>query len=340
MRKKLSAYTGLTRLSTQSLAKTAAAHFASLGSYTPSDVLAWAWNVGRYALKRRCPFPTWTEVAWDCESMHGRFGAPDLFSMSVAGDWGTGTQEAHAVAEQIWAFKPHYTVHLGDVYYSGTQREIEENFLGTSGNAYTPVAWPRGSTESFVLPGNHELYSGGDAFYKTLLPLFGQQASYFCLENKYWRILGLDTGYNSTGIDVGFLRPSCAFPKPVMTWLKTLNLNADNRKLLVLTHHGPWSSFELAYPAPAKQLAAVIDRPFLWLWGHEHRLAIYDRITQYGVTVDGRCIGSWRHAHHHQETKRHQVLVHGHASVSQSRRPRCGIQRLCQSHVYGPSTHD
>ena len=31
----------------------------------------------------------------------------------------------------------------------------------------------------------------------------GQWASFFCLENEHWRIIGIDTGYNSTRFDWG-----------------------------------------------------------------------------------------------------------------------------------------
>jgi hypothetical protein len=43
--------------------------------------------------------------------------AAEEIRLSLAGDWGTGTHEAAAVAEGILRFKPHFTIHLGDVYY-------------------------------------------------------------------------------------------------------------------------------------------------------------------------------------------------------------------------------
>jgi len=45
--------------------------------------------------------------------------------LSLAGDWGTGTHEAAAVAEGIVRFKPHFTIRLGDVYYIGHETEIK-----------------------------------------------------------------------------------------------------------------------------------------------------------------------------------------------------------------------
>jgi hypothetical protein len=45
--------------------------------------------------------------------------ATEKIRLSLAGDWGTGTHEAAAVTEGILRFKPHFTIHLGDVYYIG-----------------------------------------------------------------------------------------------------------------------------------------------------------------------------------------------------------------------------
>jgi len=64
---------------------------------------------------------------------------------SIAGDWGTGTEESFRIAEQISAFRPDYTIHLGDVYYVGDDPEIDENFLGIQTTGHTPVQFPRGS---------------------------------------------------------------------------------------------------------------------------------------------------------------------------------------------------
>jgi hypothetical protein len=57
------------------------------------------------------------------------------------------------------------------------------------------------------------MYARGEGYFNDFLPklgmrpglgrpLAGQETSYFCLQNKFWRILGLDTGYNSVGIPV------------------------------------------------------------------------------------------------------------------------------------------
>ncbi len=103
-------------------------------------------------------------------------------------------------------------------------------------------------------------------------------------------ILGLDTGYNSTGMDWGPFKPSCALPEEVIAWLG-MNPISEYKKVLVLTHHQPWSAFESAYPTAAAQLSMFIHRPILWIWGHEHRMAVYDLHSESGITAVGFCAG-------------------------------------------------
>jgi Calcineurin-like phosphoesterase len=243
----------------------------------------------------------------------------DQATLSFVGDWGTGTDEAQEVANCVREFSPDFTVHLGDVYFVGGPAEIKENYLGEKTSPYDPVRWPVGKMGSFALSGNHEMYARGRGYYEEILPRMGlrsrdsewgagQWASFFCLENKYWRIIGLDTGYNATRFDWGklplferskFLRtssrfkPSCAIPQPALAWLEsTVNPVGDNRGLILLTHHGCYSAFSDWYQIPAKQLARIIQRPVLWFWGHEHKLAIYDKYAvPGGIAAYGRCIG-------------------------------------------------
>ena len=210
--------------------------------------------------------------------------------IAMAGDWGSGTREAEKVGEQISRYSPDVTIHLGDVYYTGNPQEIKENFLGEKVSEFDPTSWPRGTQRTFSLLGNHEMFARGIPYFETLLPALGQKASYFCLENDYWRIVALDTGYNSTGLDFGPFKPSCRIPDEVLVWLASLNLEADGRGTILLSHHQPWSAFERGYATPAKQLARFIDWPVLWFWGHEHRMAVYEKYSQ-GITAWGYCIG-------------------------------------------------
>jgi hypothetical protein len=228
-------------------------------------------------------------------------------SLAVAADWATYTKESMRIASEIEKQDPDYTIHLGDTYYVGAPFEVAANFLDEG------APWVRGRKGSFGLLGNHEMYARGIAFFDKLMPTLGirkadgsfggQQAPFFCLENDHWRILGLDTGYHSTGVPLlemtRYFRPDCRFDKLLIQWLTEkvhLGDPSDKRGLLILTHHQYYSAFksEDEYPFPAKQLASLLgsQRPVIWIWGHEHKLAIYGK-TKIGdsLTAYGRCIG-------------------------------------------------
>jgi hypothetical protein len=241
--------------------------------------------------------------------------------IAIASDWATGTMEANRVANNMKACHPHYTLHLGDVYHMGEAPEIEENCFGKQRGNYHGVNWPMDCLGSFALMGNHEMYSGGHSYFKTFLPKLGlfdadkkvispQSASFFCLETDRWVILGLDTGYHAGGIpalsdipginSIPFLNVNARFDDIMMRWLKqtllTLRAGSPERKpVLVLTHHQPFSSFEQCFGKPVEQLAEAgfsDGREFVWLFGHEHRLTIYNKQRLAGsMTAYPRCVG-------------------------------------------------
>lgn len=241
--------------------------------------------------------------------------------IAVAGDWGTGTFEADMVAENMLRAAPHYTLHIGDVYYMGEAREVSENCLGAGTEFYKGVKWPSGSRGKFSLMGNHEMYSGGHAFVSEFLPTLGlvdanknvvskQYGSYFCLITDHWIILGLDTGYHSGGIPplasvplvnrIPKLNIDARFDPKMLTWLQQTiqSLQADGnaaKPVLLLTHHQPYSVFEQSFPTPVQQLASLgflKDRECVWLFGHEHRFTIYTRqILPGSINAYPHCIG-------------------------------------------------
>ena len=241
--------------------------------------------------------------------------------VAVASDWGTGTLEALTVGANIAASSPHYTVHLGDVYYMGESGEIDENCLGQNERGYKGVWWPTGSLGSFALMGNHEMYSGGQGYFGDFLGKMGlfnvdksvrepQSASHFCLETDHWLVLGLDTGYHSGGVplfthipglnSIPSLNVDARFHDKMLDWLTQMISavtppNGPKKSVLLLTHHQPVSSFEHAFTKPAEQLAQMgflNGQEFVWLYGHEHRLTIYNKLTvANSLKAYPRCIG-------------------------------------------------
>jgi hypothetical protein len=286
-----------------------------MAAFLPGRLLKWIPQVAKYWFHKKHAFRDFTTH----DKGTGIHPIEDRVKISVAGDWGTGTDEARIVGAAMEKSEPDFTIHLGDVYYVGDSNEVRENFLGEKTSPYAPVRWPMGAKGGFALNGNHEMYADGNGYWRMVVPRMGlkergsewgagQWASFFCLENKHWRIIGLDTGYNSTRFDCGkapvlqrskwlrkttWFKPSCTIPEPLIEWLKSaVNPAGDKRGLILISHHGPHSGFESWYQIPSRQLAKLIHRPVIWFWGHEHRLAIYDKFSvEDGVEAHGRCVG-------------------------------------------------
>ncbi len=115
------------------------------------------------------------------------FDLKDAKKLAIIGDWGTGLQQAKLVLEQAAAMKPDILLHLGDVYFAGTQSETQNNFLSICRSVL-------GDIPIYSLCGNHDMYSSGKGYY-SLLDQIGQKASYFCLQNDDWLFLAMDTGF-------------------------------------------------------------------------------------------------------------------------------------------------
>lgn len=287
---------------------------APLSKFAPTVLLGWIKHYLKFVFKRKHKFPSYTASPEQAiYPLPEDDGAP--VRIALAGDWGTGTDEAAAVAQQIEDFRPHYTIHLGDVYYVGDPPEVNENCLGVRDptNNYDPVCWPIGSLGSFAMNGNHEMYANGNAYFDLFLPklgirrpdgsMSGQQTSFFCLQNRFWRIIAVDTGYNSIGLPILSQIPiinsipgvggNCKLPNDHVRWLtEIVKPGADTRGIVLLAHHQYYSAFEVQYRKPAQQLwEAGVQRPVLWFWGHEHRLAGYNRTGTDKLQAYGRCIG-------------------------------------------------
>ena len=281
--------------------------FQQLRRFAPADIWGWVSEYLRYRIGRKHPFLAYAHPERD-NGIYALEGDGNEIRVALAGDWGTGTDEAFEVARCIESFDPHFSIHLGDVYFVGDPTEVKANFLGIPNprRDYLPCYWPRGSRGSFALNGNHEMFARGCGYFRLMLPQLGiadggrprgQKASFFCLENRYWRIVGLDTGYRSISIPVienlPLFYPDSALPDELVEWLRTTVFEReDKRGIVLLGHHQYCSRFDVCYRKQAEQLSEFLERPVLWFWGHEHRLAIYPMFRSgRGIAAFGRCIG-------------------------------------------------
>lgn len=225
-----------------------------------------------------------------CES--GDLDDAGKLKIAFVSDWGTGTPLAKNVMRCIGEQNPDIVIHLGDVYYSGTKKEMQSHFLDI-----VKECLPK-HTRVFNLAGNHDLYAGGAGYY-WLLEELGQPASYFCLRNIHWQIL-------SIGAPPQVGKPTDAIsaiptiePKEV-TWHQDKLKGAQGRKTVMLSHYQLFTaSGNIGRTEDNRPLALnpVLYEAFnnhlsdidLWLWGHEHNLVAFE---PYAGLKKGRCIGS------------------------------------------------
>lgn len=236
------------------------------------DWLRWMWSVTDW-VDRKDAHPMLRPTFAVAEELAGDF------TVAMTADWGTGLYGAPVIAQSIRKMasprKFDLVMHLGDVYYSGTKGEVEERFL---------QLWPTDAgTLNRALNGNHEMYSGGFGYFQLILPAFKQSCSYFALQNAQWLLVGLDTAYVDHDIDT-----------TQVAWLNLILQQADltKRKLVLFSHHQPFSRLDHQGPKLQKALKHLLDDRVItaWYWGHEHQCVLYDKHDTWGFY--GRCLGN------------------------------------------------
>jgi len=236
----------------------------------------------------------------------------ERLSIAIVGDWGTGPygQEfggqgpAVAVMNAVKNLSPDCVVHLGDVYYCGTNanrypaNEEQDNLI---------ASWDSGLTapgRNFTINSNHEMYGAAKGLIDVALsgstPFAHQnKAPYFALCFGAWVVIGLDSAY---------FDPSNLYMKGALG-------NADNtqqkqfvqglgdltaKKVLVMTHHNPMSydgstitSNKAAGVDLWDGMVELLGRqPDVWYWGHLHLGVAYNANSVLGAKgAVCRCIG-------------------------------------------------
>jgi hypothetical protein len=205
---------------------------------------------------------------------------PDVARIAMAADWGTGLYGAPKIAAQIRNVGGYeLLMHLGDVYYSGTEDEVQERFLDL---------WPRDAgRRTIAVNSNHEMYSGGFGYFKLALPAIGQQSSYLAFENTNWLLVVLDTAYVDHDMD----NEQVAWLNLVLKQSREAH-NGPAKKLVLFSHQQPFSRLDNQGPKLQNALRHLLDGRAItaWYWGHEHQCVIYDRHSAFGLL--GRCLGN------------------------------------------------
>lgn len=254
----------------------------------PGYAVGWLQGVGYAMFRKRQPYRKPSPLV--------KIG--DKARIVIAGDWATGHERAQHIARMMHkcledAAKDQdcHAVHLGDIYFSGLPDECANRFL-----QYWP-SQPASKVKHWCINGNHDMYCDGDGYFQVVLanPRFAAQrySSNFAFGNDRWQFIGLDTAYEEwrlTSKETG----------DQVKWATDLIEQAPNAKRVLLSHHQPWSDYEGNTPKKAGTVAAdaaplmADGKTAAWLWGHEHRCAIYNPLQPAGWANKlpfGSCIG-------------------------------------------------
>lgn len=244
-------------------------------------------------------------------------GSEDSIKIAIIGDWGTGDYDASPgydpsswVLQAVENLKPDYVIHLGDVYYAGTElryppNEEAKNFL---------KLWPNQFTgKSFTLNSNHEMYGGAQGYFNVALNRSDTAVSPFSLQNGFsffalefgnWVLVGLDAAYNDSSalyMQGGIGTDSS---DPQITFLNRIAKRYGDKQIILFSHQTGMSTDGTTITDPdtgkvlfplLSQLQATGITPDYWYWGHIHLGLVYGTESAVTMATDGktksRCVG-------------------------------------------------
>lgn len=241
----------------------------------------------------------------------------DSIKVAIIGDWGTGEFEASPgydpatwVLQAVENLKPDYVIHLGDVYYAGTDLryppgEEAQNFL---------ELWPSSfNGKSFTLNSNHEMYGGAQGYFNIALnrsdtsksPFSMQNGySYFALEFGKWVLVGFDAAYNDSSALYMQGGIGTDTSDPQITFLNNIAQQYADKQIIMFSHQTGMSTdgTTITDPSSGKVLFPLLSQiqatgitPNYWYWGHIHLGLAYGKQSAVTTATNGktkaRCIG-------------------------------------------------
>ena len=281
----------------------------TFGKYAQLD-LGWLTALLNYAINLLDPGSIYQPYPDSAQAYRAGIGAEkDSVSIAIVGDWGCGAYgnefggsgPAIAVMKAVKALQPDYVVHLGDVYYCGTDDRIplheeQDNLLSH---------WDTGLTEAgtnFTLNSNHEMYGAAKGLIDVALikgtPFAHQNKTpYFALGYNDWVLIGLDSAYfDPSNL---YMDGALGSDTPQQEFVKNLG-DLSGKKILVMTHHNPMSYDGDTIVQNQKAGISLWDgmqqllgrRPDIWYWGHLHLGVSYNENSVLGKTgTVCRCVG-------------------------------------------------
>ncbi|MGJ4931802.1 hypothetical protein ACQR1I_32245 [Bradyrhizobium sp. HKCCYLS2038] len=233
---------------------------------------------------------------------------PDSANLALLGDWGGANAPALAVGAAAKAAD--YLIHLGDVYYAGTNGD---DILDPIESTNFVEVWPGAAGKSFALNSNHEMYAHATGYSLTTLaaPAFASQGgNCFALTNNAFRIVGLDSAYYAPDNQLkdfpGYMIGSLGDPQgaQIQFLQNQIARLGSGQSLILLTHHNGLN-LDGSVPTAAdaayllwqqvtqvlQQIPSGASRNVVWYWGHQHAAAVYNAQQINGITITPRCCG-------------------------------------------------
>ena len=266
-----------------------------------------AYLIDLFGLYKRADFGTTPHTTNICDKELNEL------TIAIVGDWGTGVWTdgnqpkcpSQLVMKQLTDLNPDVIIHLGDVYYAGNEgigsQKLGEEYINFVSQ------WPSSAPKlSFTLNSNHEMYGGGNGYFKVAMAsdIFQTNqtgTSYFAINYGAWLIVGLDSAYYDTST---LYMSGALYDENVEKSLEqkqfmescAKSAKENNQRLIVMTHHNPLL-VNGEMPAKAKdqllwdQMTSGLGYPDYWYWGHVHNAIIYTDKSGAGSNTHCRCIG-------------------------------------------------
>jgi hypothetical protein len=223
----------------------------------------------------------------------GRPVAPEQkISVALFSDFGTGVYHSRYIAKHLAGLDPDYAIHLGDVYYAGRASELRDYFTAP----LEPVIM---RSHLFAMNANHEMFSGAIPYFDSMAErrttkagwmTQEQEGSYFCLRNKKYQIIAIDTAYHQNGRHA---------VQELNQWLgarlREGKTATPQRMNILLSPNEPYALGDKKFSDLYHDLKDFIQKKLIdfWFWGNTHYGALFDRSSQ--APFIGSCIG---HAGH------------------------------------------
>jgi hypothetical protein len=269
-----------------------------------ADALRWFFNTGYFVIRPKlhidflkARFPLHSDFTsgfkYEMKDRQGGTFAPEQkISVALFADFGTGLDHSRYIAKHIANFDPDYAIHLGDVYYAGRFSEFRQHFI-------EPLAPVIQRSRFFSMNANHEMFSGGVPYFDYLFERRNtkagwlaqeQEGSYFCLWNKQYQIIGIDTAFHADG------RHNVT---ELNQWLgerlREGKSASPKRTNILLSPNEPYALGNKKFSALYHDLEEFIQERLIdfWFWGNTHYCTLFGQSEK--APFIGSCIG---HAGH------------------------------------------